>query len=394
MAIAFNCSACAAPMKVGDNLAGKKVKCPKCAAVNVVPTGEEEAAAAGIATEPDAADDADDGKGKKGKKAKGKKGKMGLLIAGGLAVLALGFFTCLCGGGGLTLYFGFPEYLPSFLGGRPSELKYMPTGTTTISLQRIDQQRNSKFYKDVDAAKPASMKKFEADYEKAYGIATSNVDCILEGGSGTDHVSVVTAKSSVKSADVLSKLKDSSKQEYEEEKAGSYTIQKPKGAGGQAFCVAGSKTVVFSRDPKTLKAVLERDKMPEFSAAMQNAMKKASFGKTEVHISAGSEAGLGFGGFGGKKDLKPDFMVRETDLGSDMKMRTVASFKDASDANDAKKLADDEVLKQKGELEKKGLANEVTVSVSVSGNILTQDVRMTSKVLIEMFKESEKFMPK
>ena len=75
-------------------------------------------------------------------------------------------------------------------------------------------------------------------------------------------------------------------------------------------------------------------------------------------------------------------------------IRIVASFKDASDANDAKKEVDDQVLKQKAELEKKGLANEMTVSVSVSGSVLTADVRQSSKVTIERYKEMEKFMPK
>jgi hypothetical protein len=86
--------------------------------------------------------------------------------------------------------------------------------------------------------------------------------------------------------------------------------------------------------------------------------------------------------------------VIERDLSSDEKIRIVAAFKDASDANDAKKEVDDQILKQKADLEKKGLANEMTVSASVSGSVLTADVRQTSKVTIERNKEMEKFMPK
>ena len=60
-----------------------------------------------------------------------------------------------CGGGGLALYFGFPEHLrdhlPAFVGGMPSELRYMPTGTTFIHFERVDQINNSKFSKEVGA---------------------------------------------------------------------------------------------------------------------------------------------------------------------------------------------------------------------------------------------------
>lgn len=275
MAIAFNCSACESPLKVGDNFAGKKVKCPKCAAVNIVPSGEEEAIQQapktmkkGKAEVDEGPEETDEGgKGKKGKK-KAKKGKMGLLIGGGLALVAVGLFTCLCivipGG----IYFFFPQWIPSFLGGQPSELRYLPTGTTHISYERVDQSRNSKLAKDMEAAVPSARKMESELHEKMYGIPTSDIDCILQGGTGGDQVSVVTTKSSVKSADLLSKIKGDSKQEYEEEKVGSYTIEKPKGGFGKlAFCVVGSKTVVYS-DPKTLKAVLERDKMPEFPEAM------------------------------------------------------------------------------------------------------------------------------
>jgi predicted Zn finger-like uncharacterized protein len=42
MAIAFSCTSCEASMKVRDNLAGRKVKCPKCGELTRVPDEYEE----------------------------------------------------------------------------------------------------------------------------------------------------------------------------------------------------------------------------------------------------------------------------------------------------------------------------------------------------------------
>lgn len=117
-------------------------------------------------------------------------------------------------------------------------------------------------------------------------------------------------------------------------------------------------------------------------------MKQASFSKSHVNIAAGSDAA--FGGLGFKKDVKPEFTVMEIDVGSDWKERSVVSFKDASDANEAKKTADELNLKKKGDYEKKGVGNEVTFSVSVSGSVLTEEVRITSKGMIAMIKDLPK----
>src|SRR5262245_133329 len=94
MTIAFNCSECDAPLKLSDDLAGKKCKCPKCGAVNAVPDGDEDAVQAAPAKKPtaraaggtgvrkkpdtdegDALDDVEEvgGKKGKGKKAAAKK---------------------------------------------------------------------------------------------------------------------------------------------------------------------------------------------------------------------------------------------------------------------------------------------------------------------------------
>jgi ribosomal protein S27E len=42
MPIQVNCKSCKAKLKLGDHLAGKKIKCPKCATVLLVPKPEDE----------------------------------------------------------------------------------------------------------------------------------------------------------------------------------------------------------------------------------------------------------------------------------------------------------------------------------------------------------------
>jgi hypothetical protein len=418
MTIAFNCSSCDSPLKVGDTLAGKKCKCPKCSAVNDVPNGEitekpkTKKVAATVATEPakskkkaaeeeiEELEEETPKKGKKGKK--GAKGKWGMLIGGlvfllgGGAVLSL----CVCSSVGVWYF----DLLPSWLGGSPSELRYLPSGTTNIEIHRLAAERDSKFYKEVDKEKPAWMREKEGTdaHEIGHGISTSNIERIVRGSTGKDSITVITTKSAVKKDDIISKMKSARKLEkmdFDEEKVkdGKYIIYKPNkttGFGGTAFCLVSSTMVVYSGDWETIKGVLNRDKAPEWSSSMEAAMKQASFRSTHVRISAGSDMkGFFFGGTS-KKDVKPEYAVMESDYGSDEKGKLIVAFKEASDANDCKKELEEMWQKQKGEYEKKGLQKEVETTITVSGTVVTLVSRQTPKVQIEMYKEMDKNRPK
>lgn len=68
MAISLTCSKCTGKLRVADNLAGKKIKCPKCSAIVPVPSAEEDGITAetpdtqrkGIAKDISPPDDFDD----------------------------------------------------------------------------------------------------------------------------------------------------------------------------------------------------------------------------------------------------------------------------------------------------------------------------------------------
>ena len=49
--IKFNCLGCGASLRIGNpDLAGKKIKCPKCAAINIIPMSSSKSAAAPTGT--------------------------------------------------------------------------------------------------------------------------------------------------------------------------------------------------------------------------------------------------------------------------------------------------------------------------------------------------------
>src|SRR5262249_16987153 len=155
-------------------------------------------------------------------------------------------------------------------------------------------------------------------------------------------------------ADIMSKM---DKSDFEEKSAGKLKINKPK-SGGRSFCVVNSTTVLYSNDADTIKAVVERDKMPEWSTGMQTALKKASRSTPHTPIPPGGQ--------------KLEWSIDERDWGSDTRHRRIAEFSDKEAAEKAKKATDDSILQGKGELEKLGLTGEVTFSVSISGNTVTE----------------------
>jgi prepilin-type processing-associated H-X9-DG protein len=110
MAIALTCPSCARELKVKDELAGRKIKCPGCATILVVPGTKAESETRITAKKPSpvpaAADDADDTedverpKNKKKKKAAGNRGLIiGGAIAGAVVIVIVVLVIMLAGGG-------------------------------------------------------------------------------------------------------------------------------------------------------------------------------------------------------------------------------------------------------------------------------------------------------
>src|SRR5262245_37842935 len=141
MPIAFNCASCGNPLRVPDEMAGRKGKCPRCAFINVVPAASaapqpRPAPATPVHGPPQQAGGSpfdfagapgggDDGQGGDylRRRRTGGSTALPLLIFFGMLVLI---------GGGLALWWFWPS-------GISREMKYFPDDTAVVVSFRIDQ---------------------------------------------------------------------------------------------------------------------------------------------------------------------------------------------------------------------------------------------------------------
>jgi hypothetical protein len=384
MTIAFNCSDCGSPLKVADELGGKKCKCPKCSTVNVVPNDEGGAISTAPARTKRAADEGDDGGGavvKKTKKAKAGGSKKLLLTCGILGVLGLGFLACagVIGGFGIW-YFFFSDPLKD-------EAKYFPTGTEIVASIRVDDLRKARLYEDMK--KEVGNIAWEAvmsGIEGQTGIPVDDMDrVVFAGGSGAaDPVVIVRTNKEVKPDDMIKAIKKKNPgANYEDTKKGDKKIYSPKDGFGQAFCVVDTKMVVFGKADE-LKKIIERDKAPDLSDNMKKMIGKASFRKTVGFAFALKDAKKGGGNFAG--DIPPPEMgYGYVDIGKDIDASVTLIFGSSKDAESAKTKADKGIADMK-----KGMASDPTgkefvdavdVKVKQSGSDVTLDVTVKGSSL-------------
>jgi len=399
MTIAFSCSACDAPLKLADDLAGKKCKCPKCGAITDVPAAgpakkDTARITAAAKTKPDtdeggALDDLGEGGRKKGKKARAKKGggMKWLLIGGGLLLFGGGFLTCACGGGFFIWWYFFST---------PDEFKYLPTGTQYVRSIRVDQAINSSVYKEATAALGKADDEF-GNMDAKFGLADTNVERVVLGssrGANAEETQVVRAKSSAEPAAIQSTLRQKHPgTEFTETKHGKYTIYERKSGGGPAgFVQVASKMIVYG-NPKTLRSVLDRDKAPDFSPVMQSAMKRADFSNsmTIVHdLSDGKESGGGgfaFDLFGsGSKSMQVDSKVVEAHLSSNLVSRQTTTYKDSASASAAKKEWEEHIEKLKQQPLFNEILGEATFKAWVSGNSLVVEYKYPASTIKKLIK--------
>jgi phage FluMu protein Com len=327
MTIAFNCSACGTNLKVADTLAGKKSKCPDCSAVNSVP-GEKSAAGQEEKTD---AKEAKERPAKKGKKGKGKKSgsKTGLMLAG--AALVLFLVSCSCCGGGFAFYY--------FWSSGFDDLKYMPSDTTTIASERVEQTLNSKIVQNRAGKNPLFFPQYLEEnptgINNKYGLRNDNINRITTGNGGSGSITVVTTNSAADTTDITGKLSGT----FQETMVGKYKMMECKAPGIPTFCVVGRKTVIYG-NPDTVRSVLNRDKAPEWSTAMQAALNRADFSNSHVSMSDMTKAtpdnipGVNTG-------PKVEVLLTERHYSSGMTVRLTLFYKDANDAAAAVKNTKD-----------------------------------------------------
>jgi hypothetical protein len=295
MPIQFSCAGCGNILRVGDEMAGRKGKCPKCGLVNQVPyaTGGPPPApvptpvpvapvpypAMAIAQTPVAPapmqppfvnEPMTAGVAEPAARPPRKKAKLliPLLMGGGVM-----FMLLVCSSIGYFAYTWF------FSAGLSSEQKYFPNGTSMVASVRVDQAMSSDFYKQIkDTLKKGALEGLEDQkFEKNLGVPLSNIDRLTFAVAAGDDtgVTMVRTKKSVKGPDIKSNLGKT----FSETTVNGSTIYQNDNDNDQSFCVVEADLVLVGKF-KLLKAVVDRGKKPELSEAMQNALKKADFGKT------------------------------------------------------------------------------------------------------------------
>jgi len=370
MPIRLSCPECDQTVRLDDRFAGRRVKCPKCQATISVPDEEDERPAPRKRSRPerdeeekprgrsaprgrdeeddrprkrasksDPDDDRDrDEPGSKKSKKKQKKGG-GLLLwlgLGGGAVLLLG--GCVCGGVLLFVFGGFGG------GSISAESKYFPDDCESLTSERTDQIRKTKFH-EATVAQLGDL----ASKVTMHGVKVEDVERHTNAhGGGNNYVHIVTTKRAMTPAEIKEGLQNGlfkQVMEFTEEKVGPYVLYVQKGPGANSFCLPESRIVVVG-PADSLRKILQRDKRPQLSASFEKAFAGADFSSSKVSIGAGKRAGAG--GVAGLQQGRafPDASCTETNYGSDHTSKVTFYFKDSAAAEDARKEAEESLKKE------------------------------------------------
>jgi hypothetical protein len=400
-------------------MAGGKGKCPKCGTILRIPaaaSSEAEAPARPAAPKPRpsqsaiqeekalktrqrAAEEAradDEGEpaeeeesapvARKKKKRKKSRALLFGLIGGGCFGLLL-----LCSGiGGLAWWY-------FFTGGIDDDLKFMPANCQVVASIRFDQLLQSDVFKELRRDIPQIDQGMKASLNQDSGIATEDIEQMLFGVGANDQdvIVVIHTKKAVESRDIVSKIKGAT---YTEAKVGKYSVQEPQNALQPAICVVDKKRVVVGKK-ESLRAVLQRDKKPEFSKNLQEAIKATDFSKT-VAFAMDAKAGRsnpagGLGMLGANKDVfgaleKTNGIAAQFKIGSDVRWEMTLLCQDAASAKDVKKLIDGFLVMGKNN---KDMPQEVRdlmeLNLKVDGNKVTGGNTFKVSPLIKTFKQQQ-----
>jgi hypothetical protein len=368
MSIAFSCPDCGKTFKVPDELAGRKAKCSGCGVTILIsqavgltekPTARTRSKAAPVDEEDDwegiqetprkrrssrrtVVDDVDDDYAdeepdpKSRKKRKAPKKKSRAMILALLAFLVLG----LCGASGLG---GFAIWW--FWPSSSDLLDYAPNNCRMVIVFNLDKIEASKAYESISKESKNFDKTFNQEFAsnafKKAGVSqvmvagSGNISITAGGGTNDDTIVAVKTKDKITADDI--KNDASAKGPFKESSVGKYTLYE---GATDAFCVIDGKKVIFGK-AATLRAVLQRDKKPDFSDNMKAAMKKADLSK-DIAVAVDSSGSVSNSPFA--KDLASlelEWAALQVDLGTDIALTLTVQSRSEKGANEIKKKFDD-----------------------------------------------------
>jgi hypothetical protein len=366
MTISFQCTGCGRTLKVADDLAGRKGKCPQCKAMLYIPEGEKSAVTAAPArkkappptpppeeeeTRDEAAEEAPEPRGKKKKKAKEAKKSMllPLLLVGG------GVLFLLCAGGGTAL--GLWWFLS---GGSQDDAYFYPDNTQAVVSIKLDQLLNSAAMQQARQEFPDLNQQLSQVSGQSGGVDPANIDRIVAasqpfggGMAQANVIAIVHTKQPVKPADVEASFQKSQPNlKFNEVKVGRFTMyegQASAPAPGMfgppppppAFVMPDDKRIVAG--PASLvRSVLERDKKPDLPDKLQALLKQTDLDATVVFVADAKNAfpkgvgqvGAGQPGAAKNPFEKVDGLSVTAKVTSDVDVTVTATCADAQAAND------------------------------------------------------------
>jgi predicted Zn finger-like uncharacterized protein len=366
MSIAFTCPDCGKSFKVADDLAGRKVKCGGCGVTiqiaNVIgitakPASrgrspvveddgdwqEDEAPARkrsrsrrddDIESDDEPEDDEPARRRPtKRKPAKKKSAIFALLLAAVALVVLLGATAI----GGVALWWFWPS--------SSDLLTYAPDNSKIVVIVNWDKIESSKAYETISKESKDIGTQFGQEFPitslKKAGISqvmfagADSVSWNAGGGTNDNAILAVKTKDKITADDI--KNDPSMKRSFKESSVGKYTLWE---TGTDAFCVIDNKRVVFGK-ATTVRAVLQRDKKPDFSANLKAAMDKADLSKG-VAVALDSSGSVSNSPFAKElANMELEWAAIQADVGTNIALTLTVRSKSEKGANEIKKKFDD-----------------------------------------------------
>jgi hypothetical protein len=424
MSIAFSCPDCEKTFKVPDAMAGRKAKCSGCGATiliaNVIgltekPTARIRSKAAIVKDDDnyqeedapprkgrirqddaedvdDELDDDDEEPTRKSRKRRGKSKKkkkssamlLALLVVGGVTLLVLAG-----AGGGLAWYFWPSSVDPA---------KFAPDNCKMVMVMNMEQlegtpaydaleRESSKLNNQMFAGNNSSLKKSrvaQVQIFSAVGGGFAGGPNPIGGNPATNEQTVIVVKT--KDSISVDDLRNDPtlKGPFTETKVNGYTLYE---GNPMSFCRLNSRQVLLGPSG-ALRAVLNRDKKPEFSDNLKAAIDKADFSKPfAMAIDASEPPNVGGPKRGGADATETLWVAIQAVCGQDINLTIIAQSRTDRGAQQIKKQADGLVTVLKLVPGQKLFAGEPRITVA--GSTLTADLTIKTDAFVQTIKQAK-----
>lgn len=272
--VSVKCSQCRAPLKLKSTAAGKKIRCPKCQHVFVVPApaaGDEDEFAALLEADADEFGDfSGDEEGddtpvsrpaKRGSKKRKKKGRKAAASEGGggakVLLIGLGVLAAIgLLGGGVFLAV---KFLPLVGLGAPSRMAWLPDDTETLTEVRVAELWNAPVLQPLRTAQVTTA--ITDSVMNQYGIRPEEIERLVVGQAGAggpgateNSVAVVYVKTPFDEPKRATVTGQASAVEYN----GATYYTKPRGAGAIYF--PRENVVVYGSEARIKAAIDSKGK--------------------------------------------------------------------------------------------------------------------------------------